>query len=66
MQWEFIVALVVVIPIILFPVAFLWYLNAGGMYAAIKQAWEKRAARRERIRGDAEKQTTVTEAATRK
>ena len=40
MQWEFIVALVVGIPIILFPAAFVWYLNIGGIYALIK---EKRA-----------------------
>ena len=48
MQWEFIVALVVVVPIILFPVAYLWYLNIGGIYAAIRQAQEKRAAAKER------------------
>jgi len=45
MQWEFIVALVIAIPIILFPVAFVWYLNIGGIYVAIKNAREKRTAR---------------------
>jgi hypothetical protein len=45
MQWEFIVALVIAIPIILFPAAFVWYLNAGGIYAAIKEARARRAAR---------------------
>ena len=45
MQWELLVALVVAIPIILFPAAYIWYLNIGGVYAAIKEAWEKRAAR---------------------
>jgi len=44
MQWEFIVALVIAIPVILFPVAFVWYLNAGGIYTAIKQARARRAA----------------------
>ena len=44
MEWVLIVALVVVVPIILFPVAYLWYLNIGGIYAAIKQAREKKAA----------------------
>jgi len=48
MQWEFIVALVVGVPIIFFPVAFLWYLNIGGIYAAIRQAQAKRAAAKER------------------
>jgi hypothetical protein len=45
MQWEFVVALVIAIPIILFPAAFVWYLNAGGIYAAIKEARVRRAAR---------------------
>jgi len=48
MQWEFIVALVIAIPIILFPVAFVWYLNIGGIYAAIKQARARRAVREEK------------------
>ena len=50
MQWELIVALVIAIPIILFPVAFIWYLNIGGIYAAIKEARAKRAAREKDIR----------------
>ena len=44
MQWELVVALVVAIPIILFPAAFVWYLNIGGIYAAIKEARERRVA----------------------
>ena len=50
MQWEFIVALVIAIPLILFPAAFIWYLNIGGIYAAIKEARERRAAREQRAR----------------
>ena len=50
MQWEFVVALVIAIPIILFPAAFVWYLNVGGIYAAIKEARAKRAAREERAK----------------
>ena len=46
MQWELIIALVVAIPIILFPAAFVWYLNIGGIYAAIKEAREKRVTRK--------------------
>ena len=42
MQWELIVALVVAIPIILFPAAFVWYLNIGGVVHAVREA---RAAR---------------------
>jgi len=47
MEWEFIVALVVAVPIILLPVAFIWYLNIGGVLAAMREARLKRARRRE-------------------
>jgi membrane-anchored glycerophosphoryl diester phosphodiesterase (GDPDase) len=42
MEWQIIVALVIAIPVILFPVAFVWYLNIGGIYAAIKEARARR------------------------
>lgn len=45
MEWQVIVALIVAIPIILIPVALIWYINAGGIYLAIKEARERRAAR---------------------
>jgi hypothetical protein len=38
MEWEFAVALVVMVPVILLPVAFVWYLNLGGMLAAVRRA----------------------------
>ena len=63
MQWEFIVALVIAIPIILFPAAFVWYLNIGGIYAAIKEAQKRWAAREERIRMVAEAEQNVASAA---
>lgn len=47
MEWEFVVALVLAIPVILFPAALVWYLQIGGMYTAIKEARERRVARRE-------------------
>ena len=50
MQWEFILALVIAIPIILFPAAFVWYLNIGGIYAAIKEARERKVAREVRVK----------------
>ena len=43
MQAIFIIALVIAIPVILFPAAFVWYLNIGGLYAAMKEAKQKRA-----------------------
>jgi hypothetical protein len=51
MQWEVIVALIIAIPIILFPVAFIWYINLGGIYAAIKEARAKRVAHKRGVRG---------------
>ena len=47
MQWELIVALVIAIPVILFPAAFVWYLNIGGIVQAVREAKaarEKKAA----------------------
>ena len=38
MGLEFIVALLVTIPIILFPVVFVWYLNIGGIVQAVREA----------------------------
>jgi hypothetical protein len=50
MQWELVVALVIAVPIILFPAAYIWYINIGGLYAAVKEAREKRAARRKGVK----------------
>ena len=50
MQWQVLVALIVAIPIILLPVAFIWYLNLGGIITAIKEARaSRRLARKEGI-----------------
>ena len=38
MQWEFIVAIVIAVPVMLFPVALIWYLNIGGMVAVLRRA----------------------------
>ena len=44
MEWQVLVALIIAIPVILFPVAFVWYLNVGGVYAALKKrSREKKA-----------------------
>ena len=53
MQWELVTALVVAIPVILFPVAFVWYLNIGGIYAAVREARARKVARREGERAGA-------------
>ncbi len=45
MEWQVILALVLAIPVILIPVALVWYLNVGGIYATIKEARARRAVR---------------------
>jgi hypothetical protein len=42
MEWEMVVAIAVATPIILLPVAFVWYLNLAGLYAAVKEARKTR------------------------
>lgn len=50
MEWPVIVALVIAITIILFPVALIWYINIGGIYHAIRETRARRAARRKEAR----------------
>jgi len=47
MEWQVVVALALAIPVIVFPAAFVWYLNIGGIVHAVKEARavrEKKAA----------------------
>jgi hypothetical protein len=37
-----IIAMIIAIPVILFPVALIWYINAGGIYQLTKEAREAR------------------------
>ncbi|MBA7706803.1 hypothetical protein ES703_115660 [subsurface metagenome] len=53
MQWEFVVALIIAIPIILFPVAYVWYINIGGIVATIKDARAARVVREKAVKGAA-------------
>jgi hypothetical protein len=50
MEWQIVIALIVAIPVILFPAAFIWYLNIGGIYAAVKEARARKAAREKEAR----------------
>jgi hypothetical protein len=45
MHWEFIVVLVIAVPVILSPVAFIWFLNVGGILAAIRETRARRSTR---------------------
>jgi len=44
MEWQIIVALAVIIPVILIPVVFVWFLNIGGILTSLKRARSRRAA----------------------
>ena len=50
MGWLTILALVVIIPVILIPVAFVWYLNIVGIHAVLKEAREKRTASKKELK----------------
>jgi hypothetical protein len=45
MEWPIIVALVAVVPLILIPVALIWYIQVSGLYTVLKER-RKRAAKR--------------------
>jgi hypothetical protein len=52
MHWELVLVLVMAVPVILFPAAYVWHTNARGIYSAVRKFMAGRAARR--------KQTKVT------
>ncbi len=42
MEWQIILALVLAIPVILFPAALIWYLNIGGIFQSVREARKTR------------------------
>jgi len=51
MEWQIIVALVIAVPVILFPAAFVWYLNISGLYQVMQDARERQKRRVAREKG---------------
>lgn len=45
MEWQIIVAIVIAIPLIALPVAFIWYMNVSGLYQVMRDARERRKKR---------------------
>lgn len=45
MEIQVVIALAVAIPIILFPAAFVWYLNIGGIMQTVREARTRKAAK---------------------
>jgi hypothetical protein len=48
MQWQFLVALLVAIPIILFPAVLLWYLKSSGSSEVIRDKKQRRKGQADR------------------
>jgi hypothetical protein len=44
MDWHAIVAIAVAVPVIFFPAAFVWYLNLGGIYSALRESKARKVA----------------------
>jgi hypothetical protein len=49
MEWQVIVAMAVAIPIILLPVALVWYINIGGIRILLRWRQPKPATKRKEI-----------------
>jgi len=50
MEWYVILALVLGIPIIIFPAAFVWYLNVSGLYQVMRDMRQRRKRRARALR----------------
>lgn len=42
MEVPILIALLLVSPVIILPVLFVWYMNLGGVYSAFRKAWGRR------------------------
>ena len=49
MEWQIIVALAIGIPVVLFPLVFVWFLNISGIYTVIRETRKRRIAREKRL-----------------
>jgi hypothetical protein len=47
METGLVIALAIAIPMILFPAAFVWYLNLGGVFQAVKEARARKVTEKE-------------------
>ena len=57
MEWQYIVAITVIVPVILFPAALVWYFNVSGLLDVIRSTRERekrRVARGQKARATAE------------
>ena len=52
MEWPIILLLVLAVPVILLPVALVWYLNIAGTYAAAKEARKRKPVTKDEAIGE--------------
>ena len=50
MEGQVVLALILVVPVILIPAAFVWYLNVSGIYTVIRETQRRRIAREKRMK----------------
>ena len=61
MEWWTILLIVLIVPVILFPVALIWYINISGIYTVIRETQKRQAARKKRAREASLAKQTVLE-----
>lgn len=59
MEWQLILILVIAIPLMLFPVAYVWYLNIGGLYSWIKESSKEKEPEEEEARAKKKSRATT-------
>ena len=42
MHWELVLVLIIAVPVILFPAAYVWHTNARGIYSAVRKFISRR------------------------
>lgn len=49
MEWQIIIALLVIVPVILLPVVFVWHLNTGGIFTAFRQIKSRQSVQKKKM-----------------
>jgi len=50
MEWWGYLILVLAVPVLLIPVALIWYINVSGIYTVIRETQKRRATQKKRLR----------------
>ena len=49
-EWQIIIAVLVAIPFIMFPIAFIWYMNVSGLYQVMRESRQRRKRRAQALK----------------